>query len=106
MRSLDAVAAEIRQMQVQRTSVEDFLKAFATMIDDLIEFKQESWHELVDYGISTLTTTSVSHSKMGRKLKPDPRNENSFLPLEIVGSFIVMNVVESTVVKNSQKLTQ
>lgn len=47
---LDAVTAEIHQMQTQRASIEDFLKAFAAMPDKLTEFTLESWHGLVDYG--------------------------------------------------------
>ena len=47
---LDAVTAEIHQMQTQRASIEDFLKAFAAMPDELTEFTLESWHGLVDYG--------------------------------------------------------
>ena len=30
--------------------IEDFLKAFAAMLDKLTEFTLESWHGLVDYG--------------------------------------------------------
>lgn len=33
-----------------RASIEDFLKAFAAMPDELTEFTLESWHGLVDYG--------------------------------------------------------
>ena len=47
---LDAVTAIIHQMQTQRASIEDFLKAFAAMPDELTEFTLESWHWLVDYG--------------------------------------------------------
>lgn len=47
---LDAVTDEIHQMQTQRASIEDFLKAFAAMPDELTEFTLESWHGLVDYG--------------------------------------------------------
>lgn len=47
---LDAVTAIIHQMQTQRASIEDFLKAFAAMPDELTEFTLESWHGLVDYG--------------------------------------------------------
>lgn len=81
---LDAVTAEIHQMQTQRASIEDFLKAFAAMPDKLTEFTLESWHGLVDYGTVTLPTTSASPSKTGRKSKPDPRNENGSLPLEVI----------------------
>lgn len=48
---LDAVTDEIHQMQTQRASIEDFLKAFAAMPDELTEFTLESWHGLVDFGI-------------------------------------------------------
>ena len=81
---LDAVTAEIHQMQTQRASIEDFLKAFAAMPDKLTEFTLESWHGLVDSAPSTLPTTSASPSKTGRKSKPDPRNENDSLPLEVI----------------------
>ena len=37
-------------MQTQRASIEDFLKAFAAMPDELTDFTLESWHGLVDYG--------------------------------------------------------
>lgn len=47
---LDAVTVEIHQMQTQRASIEDFLKAFAAMPDELSEFTLDSWHGLVDYG--------------------------------------------------------
>ena len=47
---LDAVTVEIHQMQTQRASIEDFLKAFAAMPDELTEFALESWHGLVDFG--------------------------------------------------------
>ena len=47
---LDAVTDEIHQMQTQRASIEDFLKAFAAMPDELTEFTLESWHGLVDFG--------------------------------------------------------
>lgn len=39
---LDMVTAEIYQMQTQRASIEDFLKAFAAMPDELTEFTLES----------------------------------------------------------------
>lgn len=46
---LDAVADEIHQMQTQRASIEDFLKAFAAMPDEMTEFALESWYGLVDF---------------------------------------------------------
>ena len=33
---------------------------------------------------ATLPTTSASPSQTGRKSKPDPRNENGSLPLEVI----------------------
>ena len=47
---LDAVTAKMHQMQTQRASIEDFLKVFAAMPDELSEFTLDSWHGLVDYG--------------------------------------------------------
>ena len=47
---LDAVTAKIHQMQTQRASIEDFLKVFAAMPDELSEFTLDSWHGLVNYG--------------------------------------------------------
>lgn len=70
---LDAVTEEIHQKQTQRGSIEDFLKAFAAMPDELTEFTLESWHGLVDYGTVYAATISASPSKTGRKSKPDPR---------------------------------
>lgn len=32
------------------STIEDFLKAFAAVPDELTEFTLESWHGLVDYG--------------------------------------------------------
>ncbi len=46
---LDAVTAEIHQMQTQRASIEVFLEAFAAMPDELTEFTLENWHGPVDY---------------------------------------------------------
>jgi DNA repair exonuclease SbcCD ATPase subunit len=66
---LDAVTAEIHQMQTQRASIEDFLKAFAAMPDKLTEFSLEIWHGLVDYGTVYATDDIRFTFKNGQEVK-------------------------------------
>lgn len=66
---LDAVTLEIHQMQTQRASIEDFLKAFAAMPNELTEFTLESWHGLVDYGTVYAADDIRFTFKNGQKVK-------------------------------------